>query len=574
MINKLLPPKSLRRRAVAKVLRILGYKHRSVPSEFYNSLVFQEKEQIPLQLTQKLKNTPLISVVIPVYNAPNRYLSPLIYSIVSQTYSNWELILVDGSTTSEANQRVKKYAEIDKRIHVIKVKNRGISANTNKGLDVAQGEFVAFADHDDVLEENALFEVAKAINAQPDAGLIYTDEDKISEDGERYFAPHFKPDWSPHLLLSVNYITHLVVVRRSLLDKSLYLDSTRDGAQDYDFLLRLMDKNPKVVHIPQILYHWREAINSTAKDFSSKPNITRAGKAAIEDHLARNKLKASVTVRKDKPGFYNVVYDAPKEVTVIVTPFCKNSALIGYFAEVLAMRTTVRDGMRVRFVVPDFVQQSIKDLNKNVKFTFVPADDRYLEKALQSASPYSVILNRIVLPRKRKWLESITGALQDQHIIAVAPTILNNSNFIEDNGLVWQDDKLVSLFHNALAKDNQTFFGATDWDRDVDAVSGAIAVVRSKELLQFMERAKYSDTKKLLCDFSSSNPDKGVVVFGSVYFDNHAIRYDGYSLSNVTRANPALQFNGGSQDIITPESAIETILRHLKQREEDKVREA
>lgn len=157
-----------------------------------------------------LDEKPLISIVIPIYNTPPKYLLPLIYSVACQTYSNWELILVNGSTDKKLRKNLDNYLNIDTRIKAINVNNMGISANTNEGIKIAKGEFIAFCDHDDMLECQALYEAVRIINHHPEVDVIYTDEDKISEDGKKYFSPHFKPDWSPDLLLNVNYITHFV----------------------------------------------------------------------------------------------------------------------------------------------------------------------------------------------------------------------------------------------------------------------------------------------------------------------------------------------------------------------------
>jgi len=305
ILKPLFPPNSLRRRAVKKVLQKLHLRNYTLVT-YYNTAMQQRSMYPEINPKNELPQTgPLISIVVPMYNTPARYLWPMVYSIVSQSYPNWELLLADGSSDKAASERIAAVAAIDTRIRVIPNKtSKGIpiGVNTNHGLAVANGEYIALCDHDDLLDPYALSEVVRAIS-EHQAEFIYSDEDKISDNGDTYFDPHYKPDWSPDLFTHVNYLNHLTVIKKSLVDKVGGFDTAKDGAQDYDLYLRITDLNPVIYHIPKVLYHWRAADNSTAQDFSSKRHITDAASAALKAHFTRKHIDVTVTPKVDRPGF-------------------------------------------------------------------------------------------------------------------------------------------------------------------------------------------------------------------------------------------------------------------------------
>ena len=238
---------------------------------------------------------PLISIVIPLYNTPQEYLRKLLQSITAQSYGKFELCLADGSTKKGPAAFVKKFYGNDPRIRLKHLKlNAGISENTNEAIRMAAGEFLMFADHDDFLEPDALYEMVRALNENRELDLIYTDEDLCDEKGECFFAPRMKPDFNPDFLRSINYICHLVLVRKSLAEEVGLLRKQCDGAQDYDFLLRCIEKTDRVYHIPKVLYHWRVSETSTAGNQDSKTYAIDAGKLALTEHYARLGYEAEV----------------------------------------------------------------------------------------------------------------------------------------------------------------------------------------------------------------------------------------------------------------------------------------
>ena len=289
-----------------------------MPSE--RVLAMQAKETFPY--------SPLISIVVPCYQTPEKYLLELIDSVKKQSYANWELILSDGSGEDSPMREIldRVSAEDDRIRPLLNEKQLRISANTNAAIRASMGEWIAFADHDDLLAPNALYEFVSYINAHPDAELIYSDEDKIGTGGQ-YMQPNMKPDFNPDFLCSVNYICHMLAVKRDVLsrvsfpgaDGEEWLDAAFDGAQDHDLLLRLTEVTDRVGHIPKILYHWRFFEGSTAANPESKTWAFDAGKRAVEAHYRRLGLPAEVAYG-EFPGLFRTIWhweETPK-VSVII----------------------------------------------------------------------------------------------------------------------------------------------------------------------------------------------------------------------------------------------------------------
>src|SRR5437762_5337605 len=239
---------------------------------------------------------PLISVLTPVFDTPVKRLEEVVQSVLAQAYENWELLLIDdGSTDPDLLRVLPHLARRDRRIVTASLgKHEGISAASNRGLELARGDWVTFVDHDDVLEPDALFRIVQLLQTHPDADLIYTDEDKLGEGG--FEAPVFKPDWSPDFFLSYNYVGHLTAVRRDLVQKAGGFRSEFDSAQDYDLFFRVIELTNQVHHIPRVLYHWRRSESSSAISVRQKPEQLDASRRAIEDHLKRRDEAAHVAV--------------------------------------------------------------------------------------------------------------------------------------------------------------------------------------------------------------------------------------------------------------------------------------
>lgn len=262
-----------------------------------------------------MRTKPLISVVMPVYNPPAEYLRSCIDSVVNQSYPNWEFCIADdNSSSSHVKEILKEYEAKDSRIRVIfREKNGHISRATNSALEIARGDFVALLDHDDLLPEHALYYVAEAINKNPDAQIIYSDEDKIDKFGNR-FEPHFKSDWNPDLFFSQNYISHLGVYRRDLIQRVNGFRVGVEGSQDYDLLLRCLPHTDAVniIHIPKILYHWRALEGSTALNSGEKSYTTVAGITALSDYFKQTGQNDVEVEGGLIPNTYRIRWPIPK----------------------------------------------------------------------------------------------------------------------------------------------------------------------------------------------------------------------------------------------------------------------
>jgi O-antigen biosynthesis protein len=276
----------------------------------------QKNEPTKLQLLDQKKisrtftHRPLISIIMPVYNTPKAILEASIQSVLAQTYDDWELCIANGSPDStEVVNTLNAYAKKDQRIKVKHLeKNLGIAGNTNVAISLAAGKLIGFLDHDDLLAPFALFEVVKAVIDSPDIDMIYSDEDKITADGQERYDPFFKPAFSPDLLRSVNYMPHFMVIQRKLGDEIGWVREGFDGAQDYDLILRAAERSKKIAHCPYILYHWRAWTNSTALRTNNKDYATQAGIRALQDHLQRMSIAGHV-VEGYAPTTYRVVSD-------------------------------------------------------------------------------------------------------------------------------------------------------------------------------------------------------------------------------------------------------------------------
>ena len=260
---------------------------RKVTYKSWFKLTKASKEELIKQKEYKwAEDAPLFSIVVPLYRTPTGYLKELIESIEAQTYVKWELCLADGSPDNKLEMFVKSYQ--DERIKYRYIgENLGISGNTNKAVEMATGDFIVLCDHDDLITPDALFEFAKEIVADSEVDSIYSDEDKIDEKSYDVFDPSFKPDFNIDMLRSQNYICHLYGVRRELVEKYGMFNSEYDGAQDYDFILRMSEHSRKIAHVAKILYHWRTHQGSTALNPESKMYAYDAGARAIGAHYAR-----------------------------------------------------------------------------------------------------------------------------------------------------------------------------------------------------------------------------------------------------------------------------------------------
>ncbi|QDQ41531.1 glycosyltransferase family 2 protein [Methylacidiphilum kamchatkense] len=298
--------------------------------ELFDSISPKDQEKIKARIT-KLSIQPLLSVLMPVYNTPEKYLIESIESVRNQIYSNWELCISDDASSDPAVRRIlEDYRRKDPRIKVtFRQINGHMSANSNSALELAEGEFIVLLDSDDLLAPHALYMLVEEINRFPEVCILYSDEDKIDEMGKRY-DPFFKPDWNPDLFRSQNLISHLGAYRREVVKKVGGFRIGYEGAQDWDLALRVWEQvgDKAIRHIPYVLYHWRAVSGSTALDIHTKPYAAKSARSAIVDHLARKQIKAVVLPAGPYFEYHRILYDIPKpypKVSLIMLSAFKHS---------------------------------------------------------------------------------------------------------------------------------------------------------------------------------------------------------------------------------------------------------
>lgn len=294
-----------------------GINHYKYWVKSYDMLSIQDKKKIRIHL-QELKYQPLITIIMPVYNTPEKWLREAIESVINQIYTNWELCIADdASTHSHIKQVLDEYKQKESRIKVIFRKENGhISNASNSALEICTGEFVGLMDHDDKLAEHALYMMVNELNNYPDSDLIYSDEDKIDENNER-FDPYFKPDWNPELFNVQNYISHFCLYRNSILRKVNGLRIGFEGAQDWDLTMRVSEMIPAshIRHIPFILYHWRAIQGSTAKSQGEKEYVVNAQRNTIKSHFER--MGKNVDIFQTKQGYWRIKYEIPNPMPLV-----------------------------------------------------------------------------------------------------------------------------------------------------------------------------------------------------------------------------------------------------------------
>ena len=444
------------------------------------------EEEYKEQVNTEFNYFPKISIVVPVYNTELRYFKGLIDSVIDQTYSNWELCLADGS--DKENLSFKNVVVLDNRIkYKFLKKNMGIADNTNQAIKMAKGEYIAFLDHDDLLSKDCLFEVVKRIN-DTRAEVIYTDEDKIDENHER-FEPYFKPDYSPETLECNNYITHLFVIKATLLKQIGLLDKKFNGAQDFDLVLRACEKANKVEHIAKILYHWRVSESSTAYVADTKPYAYEAGLKVIESHMKRTGKKAKVTIGQDVPGIYNVKYDIKGNPKVsIIIPNKDSIELIEQCVKSIIEKTTYNN-YEIVIVENNSETKEIHDyydqITNNPKVKIIKYPGRgfnyssIINYAVKSVNGDFILqLNNDTKIISHDWLEYMVGYAQNKEIGAVGGRLYYEDKSIQHAGIIVGLSGIAGNMLVNLPYGEHAYFGREAATRNVAAITGACMLCR------------------------------------------------------------------------------------------------
>ncbi len=391
--------------------------------------------------------SPLISVAVPAYRTPEKFLAQMIDSLLAQTYGNWELCIANGSPEDSAMKKVlEEYTKKDSRIRVSELtENKGIAGNTNAALEMAQGEFVGLLDHDDLLAPNALYEIVRALDEDRNLDAVYTDEDKVTTELDEHFQPHLKPDFNLDLLRSNNYICHFFVVRRSIVQKVGGFRQEFDGAQDHDFIFRCIETAEKVGHIPEILYHWRTHKASTADNPASKMYAFDAGKRAIEAHLKRTGTEGIVSHTPDL-GFFRVKYPVQGQPLV--------SVIIPNKDEKETLKACI-DSIREKTEYPNYeiiivennsttdeIFQYYKELSQDPRIRLLRWKKEFNYSAINNYGvrhangEYLLFLNNDVTVITPGWIKELLGVCQRPEVGAAGVKLIYPDNTIQHAGCV------------------------------------------------------------------------------------------------------------------------------------------
>lgn len=261
-------------------------------------------EELLKQRNYKFLHSPVISIVMPVYDPDDRYFRQTLNSIKNQSYENWQLCIGDAGNNKK-NKILEEVFGNDDRVKYLDIPvNYGISGNSNKALELATGGYIGLMDHDDILTSDALFMIVSKLNKGYD--IVYTDEDKTDENLNRYFSAYRKPDFNLNLLLSNNYMCHFTVISKKIIEEAGNFRSEYDGAQDYDLFLRCIEKTDKIGHVNKVLYHWRTVGGSTSGNPFNKEYAFDAGKRALQDYILRNDIKGVKVAQMEDPGYYRI----------------------------------------------------------------------------------------------------------------------------------------------------------------------------------------------------------------------------------------------------------------------------
>lgn len=447
------------------------------------------KAELEEQINHKFNINPKISIIVPMYNTPEKFFVELVDSLKEQTYSNWELCLGDGSKIKAGY--IDDILKSDQRIkYKFLNKNDGISENSNRALELATGDYIGLLDHDDTLPKFSLFEVVKTINENPEAEFIYTDEDKFHYDESDRYDPHFKPDFSPDTLRSYNYICHFSIFRRDLMDKLKGFRRAYDGSQDYDLILRATEQAKSIVHIPKILYHWRVHPNSTASSAQAKLWAYEAAVKAISSQLERLGIKGTVE-NEFSLGLYRVKYDIignpkisiiiPNKDSLADLKKCinsiKKSSYTNYEIIVVENNSETKE-------IFDYYKK-LEEENKNIKVV------KYEEKGFNyskinnfgeknATGEYILLLNNDTQVINKDWMEEMLSLCQRDDVGIVGAKLLYPDDTVQHAGVVIGIGGIAGHINKLIDDDDIGYYSRASIINNYSAVTAACFLVKKK----------------------------------------------------------------------------------------------
>ncbi len=441
------------------------------------------------QIKAKLVFQPKISLITPVYNVSPNFLDECIKSVINQHYINWELCLYDDcSTRPETIECLKRWEGRDERIKIeFGVKNLHIALASNEAIAKATGSHIGFLDHDDELSPMALLRVAEALNQNPEADLIYSDEDLISPEGN-YFNPHHKSDFNLSLLLSHNYITHFVVVSRRIGEQVKWLREGYEGAQDHDLILRIVEKTQQIVHLPEVLYHWRQTEASTSLNYAEKAYADKAARKALLDYASRNGIEAEIA---NGPGLgvyrFKRKIVTNKKVSIII-PFCDHAEFLKDCIEGIIHKTRY-ENLEVLLISNNSKEEKtfqylkkitqadkrIKVLEYNKPFNFSALNNWAVS---QAEGEYILMLNNDIKAINQGWLEAMLEHIQLKNVGVVGAKLLYADNTIQHAGVIIGILGVAGHSHRFFPDNSIGYYYRPVTIQNLSAVTGACLMTK------------------------------------------------------------------------------------------------
>lgn len=443
------------------------------------------REILEKQKNERFSYDPIISIVVPVYNTPVKFLEDMIESVRVQSYSKWELCIANANPDNANVQNVlKKYMQQDQRIKEIKApENLGIAQNTNAAISLAGGEYIGLLDHDDMLSPDALYEVIKCLNEEKRPEVIYTDEDKITMDGKKHFQPNFKPEFNLDMLRSNNYICHFFVVKKTLLDEVGGFHKEYNGAQDHDLIFRCTEKANGIVRIPKILYHWRTHQGSTSENPESKRYAYLAGIKAVEAHLARCGEKGTVELT-DTPGFYRVRYKLREKPLVSIVVFNNKVKKISSSVLLKLIEDYGKEKVEVCFI-DNRRNESYKELEKKgIKVQYLlDGNNNNLGKRLnfgirKSNGLYILLLSPYIKKVEKHYIDELVSNSMRKRVGIVGGKIYYPNRTIKNTGIVLGKGGKIEYLFEHLPKACRGYMNRPSMQQNLNIVTLEGAMIK------------------------------------------------------------------------------------------------
>jgi GT2 family glycosyltransferase len=443
-------------------------------------------------MNQEMSDGPLICVIIPVHNTPKPWLADAVNSIRHQTYPHWQLLLVNDGSTEVGTREFLDNLDDPKITKIQLTRSVGISIATQTGIDAAHGEFIALMDHDDMLAPDALEKVAKVIQEHR-SDVIYTDEttfsDRTQEKQNGYLGlPHLKPAYSPDLLLSHNYITHLLVIRKEVIERAGGFRSEFDGAQDYDLLLRVTEQTDKIFHLPEPLYHWRQSAQSTSLDTGAKPLAHLRGQKALLETLERRKIPGEV-LTANAPHFFRVRREIlGRPLIDVIIPFRDHPLMLRQCIDALISNTRY-DEFRVLGVDNGSVETLTLELKDHYEreteqVRFVSLDEPFNFSQIvnfgvkHAKGEHVVLMNNDIEVINCDWLEAMLEHSQRSEIGAVGAKLYYPDDTIQHAGIAIGIGSYAGHPHKHVEGGYAGYLNRLHNIQNVSAVTGALMMVK------------------------------------------------------------------------------------------------